>query len=60
MGVPTPQSIRHQIDDLVSRLIELGLADDQNATILKRTAKAGFEISFSGRYVRYFGCVEGA
>lgn len=50
MTTPAPQSIKHQIDCLVAKLIELGLSDDQNATVLKQTSKARFEISFAGAF----------
>ncbi|WP_430233283.1 DUF2290 domain-containing protein [Nitrosomonas communis] len=48
MKAPTPQSIKRQIDDLVAKLIELGLSDDQNVTVLKQTGSTSFRITFSG------------
>ncbi len=39
MRVPTHQSIMRQIDDLVSKLVKLGLADDSNHTVPKQMAK---------------------
>jgi hypothetical protein len=50
MKAPTPKSVQRQIDDLVSKLIELGLSDDQNATVLKQTAKTTFEIRLPGGF----------
>ncbi len=48
MTGPTPIAIKRQIDELVSKLIELGLSDDQNDTILRQTSATGYEITFSG------------
>lgn len=43
----TPQSIKRQIDELIARLIEFGLCDDQNATLLRRNSRTRFEVTFA-------------
>lgn len=48
MKVPTPLSIKDRINELASKLIELGLSDDQNVALLKKTAKAEIKIGFPG------------
>jgi hypothetical protein len=42
----TPQKIKQQIDHLTGALIELGICDDQNAAVLKKTSAKGSEIAF--------------
>lgn len=46
MKAITPAKIKQQIDRLTGALIELGICDDQNAAVLKKTSSRGSEIAF--------------
>ena len=46
MSRPTPKLLKQYIDSLVAKLIEVGLSDDQNASILSQTSAKSFEVTF--------------
>ena len=46
MVASLPKAIRQETDDLISRLVELGLADDQNCTILREKGNDICEVTF--------------
>ena len=46
MSQPNPKLLKQYIDSLVAKLIEVGLSDDQNASILSQTSAKSFEVTF--------------
>ncbi|WP_323071333.1 DUF2290 domain-containing protein [Mycetohabitans endofungorum] len=43
-----PRTVRDDIEQIVSSLIELGIADDQNFPVLRQLSAQGWEITFGG------------